>query len=125
MRNFSIDLREQAEKIINYEKAKIVSLTKDKRASYRFRKQKTCYICDKKFSTNDENKKYHKIRDYCYYTGRYRGAAHVMYSKKCEIPKEIPVVFHNGSTYDYHFIIKAAAKELKDEFKCLGEDTEK
>ena len=31
MRNFSIDLREQAEKIINYEQAKIVSLTEDKR----------------------------------------------------------------------------------------------
>ena len=94
MRNFSIDLREQAEKIINYEKAKIVSLTEDERASYR--KQKTCYICDKKFSTNGEDKIYQKIRDYCYYTGRYRGAAHFMCSKKYTVPKEIPVVFHHG-----------------------------
>ena len=36
-------------------------------------------------------------------TGRYLGAAHVACSKKCKIPKEIPVVFHNGYTYDYHF----------------------
>ena len=33
-------------------------------------------------------------------------------SKKCRIPKEILVVFHNGSTFDYHFIIKELAKEL-------------
>ena len=28
-------------------------------------------------------------------------------------PKEIPIVFHDGSTYDYHFIIKEVAKEFK------------
>ena len=39
--------------------------------------------------------------------------------------KEIPVVFHNGSTYDYHFIIKELAEELEGEFECLCENTEK
>ena len=39
--------------------------------------------------------------------------------------KEIPIAFHNGSTYDYHFIIKQLAEEFKGEFKCLGENTEK
>ena len=42
-----------------------------------------------------------------------------------KIPKEIPVVFHNGSTYDYHFIIKELVKEFKGNFECLGENTEK
>ena len=42
-----------------------------------------------------------------------------------KIPKEIPVVFHNGSTYDYHFIIKELAKEFNGNFECLGENTEK
>ena len=42
-----------------------------------------------------------------------------------KIPKEIPVVFHNGSTYDYHFIIKELAKEFEGNFECLGENTEK
>ena len=42
-----------------------------------------------------------------------------------EISKEIPAVFHNGSTYDYHFIIKELAKEFKGNFECLGENTEK
>ena len=35
------------------------------------------------------------------------------------------IVFHNGSTYDYHFIIKQLAKESDGVFKCLGENTEK
>ena len=39
--------------------------------------------------------------------------------------KEIPVLFHNGSTYDDHFIIKELAKEFEGEFECLRENTEK
>ena len=34
-------------------------------------------------------------------------------------------MFHNGSTYDYHFIIKQLAEDFKDQFECLGENTEK
>ena len=34
-------------------------------------------------------------------------------------------VFHNGSTYDYHFIIKELLKEFEGNFECLGENTEK
>ena len=42
-----------------------------------------------------------------------------------KIPKEIPVVFHNGYTYDNHFIIKELVKEFEGNFECLGESTEK
>ena len=34
-------------------------------------------------------------------------------------------MFLNGSTYDYHFIIKELVKEFNGNFKCLGENTEK
>ena len=44
---------------------------------------------------------------------------------KYKTPKKIPVVFHNGSTYDYHFIIKELAEEFEGQFECLGENTEK
>ena len=41
------------------------------------------------------------------------------------MPNEIPVVFHNGLNYDYHFIIKELANEFEGQFKCLGENSEK
>ena len=34
-------------------------------------------------------------------------------------------MLHNGSTYDYHFIIKELTEEFEEEFECLGENTEK
>ena len=39
--------------------------------------------------------------------------------------KKTPIVFHNGSKSDYHFIIKESAEEFKKQFTCLGENTEK
>ena len=83
------------------------------------------YICKKGFSTNDNNNKYHKVKDHCHYTGKYRAAAHNICSLRYKVIKEIPVVFHNGSTYDYHFIVKELAEECEGEFECLGENTEK
>ena len=71
------------------------------------------------------NKKNYKVRDLCHYMGKYRSAAHNICNLKYKVPKEIPVVFHNGSTYDYHFIIKELAKEFEGNFDCLGENTEK
>ena len=38
---------------------------------------------------------------------------------------EIPAVFHNGSNYDYHFLIKELANEFEGQFECLGENTKK
>ena len=35
------------------------------------------------------------------------------------------MVFHNGSNYNYHFIIKELAEEFKKQFPCLEENTEK
>ena len=34
-------------------------------------------------------------------------------------------IFHNGSKYDYHFIIKKLAEEFEKQLTCLGENTEK
>ena len=100
---------------------KIIPLTKEEEINYN--DQKICYICKKEFDTID--KKHHKVRDHCHYTGKDRGAAHNICNLRNKVPKEIPVVFHNGSTYDYHFIIKELVKEFEGNFDCLGENTEK
>ena len=101
----------------------MIPLTKKEEKKYN--KQEVCYICKKGFSTNDNNKKYHNVRDNCHYTGKYRGAADYICNLRYKIPKEIPAVFHDGSTYDYHFIIEELAGEFEGEFECLGENTEK
>ena len=70
-------------------------------------------------------KKHHKVKDHCHYTGKYRVAAHNICNLRYKIPKEIPIVLHNGSTYDYHFIIKELVKEFDGNFECLAENIEK
>ena len=129
MKKFCKGLKEHATRIINYEKKKIIPLTKEEKINYN--DQKVCYICKKEFDTNDttkssslERKKNYKVRDHSHYTGKYRGAAHNICNLRYKVPKEIPVVFHNGSTYDYHFIIKELVKEFEGNFDCLGENTE-
>ena len=123
MKNVCLDLREHATNIINCEKKKMIALTK--KEEKKDNKQRVCYICKKRFSTDDSNKKYHKVRDHCHYTGKYRGATNDICNLRYKIPKAIPVVFHNGSTYDYHLIIREVAEEFEGEFECLGENTEK
>ena len=121
MNKFCKDLREHVTKIINYEKKKMIPLTTEEKMYHN--KQKVCYICKKEFNNND--KKNYKVRDHCHYTGKYRGAAHNICNLRYKVPKEIPIVFHNGSTYGYHFIIKELVKDFKGNFECLGENTEK
>ena len=65
------------------------------------------------------------IRDYCHYTGKFRGAVHSFCNLKHKTPKEIPIIFHNGSTYDFHFIIEELAKEFKGQLECFGENAAK
>ena len=122
MKNFCLDLREHATKIINYEKKKMIPLTKEEKDWHSM--QKVCHICKKVFSTDYNNKKY-KVKYHCHYNGKYRSAAHDICNLRYKIPKEIPAVFHNGSTYDYHFIINELAEEFEGEFESLGKTSEK
>ena len=110
------DLKDHATKIIDFKKKNLIPLTKEEEDTYN--KENICYICKKKIN-ND------KVRDHCHFTGKYRGAAHNTCNLRYKIPKNVPVIFHNGSTYDYHFIIKELACEFEGNFECLGENTEK
>ena len=70
-----------------------------------------------------KDKKYHKVRAHCYYKGKHRSAAQSISNLKYIVPKKIPIVFHNGSNYDSHFIIEELAQEFKKQFIALGENT--
>ena len=91
--------------------------------------QKVCCICKKVFSTdkNDKNifKLYHKVKDHFHYTRKFRGAAHSICNLRYKTTKEIPVVFHKGYTYDYHFMVNQLAKQFDRQLECVGENTEK
>ena len=72
------------------------------------------------------HKLYQKVRDHCYFTGKFRGAAHGICNLTYRVPHEIPVKFHNGSNYDYHHIMKELAEEFKEaDFERLAENSEK
>ena len=89
-------------------------LTKEQQES--FENAKICYICQEKTKNKylRENK-YCKVRDNFHYTEEFRGVVHTICNLK----------FHNGSNYDYHFIIKKLVEEFKKQFTCLQENTEK
>ena len=69
-------------------------------------------------------KKHYKVRDPYHNTGKYRGAAHAC-NLRYKTPIEIITVFHNGSKYDSHFIIKELAEEFKGQLESLEKKTEK
>ena len=127
IKKFCKDLKELETEMIDFKKKEMIPLTNKEIKSYE--KQKVCYIREKKFC-DDKNKKseydlYNKVRDHCRHTGKCRPAAHNICNLRYNAPKKIPIVFHNGSTCDYHFAIKKIAEEFKGEVECLGENTEK
>ena len=103
MERFCNDLKKHVIRIINYERKPMIALTEEEKESYE--NQQLCHICDKEFYANN-NKQMRKVRDHCHYTEKYRCVAHSKCNLNYKIVKEIPVLFHNGSAYDYHFIIK-------------------
>ena len=87
-------------------------------------------MCQKEFCYNKNEKKkfkiYQKVRDHCPYTGKFRRAAYSICNLNYKLPpQDILVKIHNGSIYDYYFLIKELAEEFKGQFECLGENTEK
>ena len=99
MKRFCKDLKEHATKIINYEIKEMILLTDE--ANKFYEKQKLSY---------------HKSRNHCPYTGKYRKATHSVFNLRYKT---------TGSTHNYYFIIKELAKELEGQIECLGENTQK
>ncbi|XP_076660867.1 uncharacterized protein LOC143364356 [Halictus rubicundus] len=73
-----------------------------------------CHVCEKPFNDCDE-----KVHDHCHITGAYRGPAHNACNLNYQSSYVIPVVFHNLSGYDAHFIIKELANAFKGKIDVL------
>ncbi|CAC5415725.1 unnamed protein product [Mytilus coruscus] len=86
-----------------------------------FQEATECYICGKEFEENN------KVREHDHLSGKYRGAAcQSCNTKEGKTTKLIPVFFHNGSNYDFHFLIEELMKH-EDEYnkvKLLSKNSE-
>ncbi|VEN46542.1 unnamed protein product [Callosobruchus maculatus] len=87
-----------------------------------FQKSNFCHICEKPFTYEDK-----KVRDHNHLlpTDNYRGAAHEGCNINFKGSHTIPVVFHNLSGYDAHFIIKDIALAMDGRVDLLPITKEK
>ena len=103
---------------ISFYKRQMIELTLEERKEY---KDATyCHIYKKVFG---DKKKHRKVRDHDHYTGKYRGATHSICNLRYSAPKDIPVLFHNGTNYDFNLIITELAEEFRSELQCIPVNT--
>jgi len=79
-----------------------------------------CHVCEKLFAPEDT-----RVCDHCRLIGRFRGSAHSNCNLNYKDLHCIPVVFHNLSGYDTHFIIKEIATANKGRVELLPITKEK
>lgn len=58
-----------------------------------------CYICDEELGSD-------RVRDYCYFIGKYRGVVYSDCNLNYKFIKCILVVFYNFKNYDVYLLIK-------------------
>ncbi|XP_036142333.1 uncharacterized protein LOC105836820 [Monomorium pharaonis] len=96
----------------------MVDLTRDEWV--KFCNATHCHICEKPFTQDDT-----RVRDHCHLTGRYRGPAHSNCNLNYKQSFYIPIIFHNLSGYDAHFIIKEIATAFEGKIDLLPITKEK
>ena len=90
MKKFCESLREHARSIIDFEKKKMLPLTRKELEPHE--DAKICCINGIKFFRKlFRDKNYQKVGDHYYYTGKYGGAAYSNCNLKFNVPDEIPV----------------------------------
>ncbi|XP_014299742.2 uncharacterized protein LOC106694097 [Microplitis demolitor] len=87
--------------------------------NFEYNTSKKCHICNKYLAETD------KCRDHCHFTGKYRGPAHVKCNILYQQSHNIPIVFHNLSGYDSHFLIESVAKCFPGSVQLLPINKEK
>jgi hypothetical protein len=79
-----------------------------------------CQIYQKPFIQDDK-----RLRDHCHLIGKYRGPTHSNCNLNYRQSFYIPVIFHNLSGYDSHFIIKEIATAFEGQIDLLPITKEK
>jgi hypothetical protein len=82
-----------------YNDIKPMELTTEEEEAYE--EASECYFCKGSFNKED-----YKVRDHCHITGKYRGPAHNSCNLNARQPRFIPILMHNLSGYDSHFIVR-------------------
>ena len=121
MKKFGESLTEHAMEIINFNKKKLKFLvTNEQQKSYK--NVKICYICMKNLKINMlKIKNIVKLGTILIIQEKIEVAVQSICNLKYSVPKEIPIVFHNGLLF-YH---KRESKPVFKKFTCLGENIEK
>ncbi|XP_071052135.1 uncharacterized protein [Onthophagus taurus] len=70
--------------------------------------QDICHICSHKIKEGN------KVCDHDHLTGLYRGPAHAVCNINYQLPKFIPIFFHNLSNYDCHMFVNDMALKEED-----------
>lgn len=72
----------------------------------KYEQSQNCYLCEKPITTV-------KCRDHSHFTGKFLGAACQQCNLARRRPRKLNIFLHNGSKYDFHFIIKALNNKKK------------
>ena len=76
-----------------------------------------CWICKGELGPD-------KVRDHCYFSGRYRGPAHNQCNLKYRRPTFTPVALHNLTNYNAHLFVKHLGYDEGD-ISCIANNDEK
>ncbi|XP_025162454.1 uncharacterized protein LOC112590375 [Harpegnathos saltator] len=101
---FVKELEELAHRVKDILSANVSMETLSKEQWETFRNATLCHVCEKSFAKDDT-----RVPNHCHLTGQYRSPAHSNCNLNYRDSYCIPVVFHNLSGYNSHFIIKDIA----------------
>ena len=99
---------EDTTNIIHFEKNNVTVNKKITKITSRFNVM--LHLSKKLYKNIVKDKNHHKVRDHCYDTGKYKGAAHGICNLRFKIPSKILVVFPKDSNTDLYFVIKELEK---------------
>ena len=79
-----------------------------------------CELCDKPFENECD-----KRIDHDHLTGEFRSVLHNECNLKFRVPNKIPIIFHNLTGYDEHFIIKGLKDNVMKNISIIPQSSEK